>query len=331
MLTPLGIGPDTEVFLYDDARQHDSARAWWLLGYAGVGAGLIDGGFKLWEREHRPVSSEAPARRPPRLHRPVPPRAVAGRADVPAAVKSGDAQILDARSAAEYRGEAPAGAQARPGEATGPHPDGPLVRGLRPGRCRRTFPGPRGPARPPVEGRVRRGKPVIAYSAGEPRSALVVFALRRLEIPARHYHAGLGDWLKDAVGTDRHGRPARGGPRRSRPGLHRSVARGRIEMIRRHPPTSHPDVPSRAREGQTHPLPRDNGAIEDADQAISGRRRHPDQPRPLALATVEEGDDGPRLRLVLAAGAGTPPRTEVRLAGEEAAALLRWLRSAPST
>jgi hypothetical protein len=46
----------------------------------------------------------------------------------------------------------------------------------------------------------------------------------------------------------------------------------------------------------------------------------------LALATVEEGDDGPRLRLVLAGGSGTSPRTEVRLAGEEAGALLRWLR-----
>jgi hypothetical protein len=40
----------------------------------------------------------------------------------------------------------------------------------------------------------------------------------------------------------------------------------------------------------------------------------------LAYATVEGGADadGPRLRLVFAAGAGTPARAEVRLAGEEA-------------
>ena len=48
----------------------------------------------------------------------------------------------------------------------------------------------------------------------------------------------------------------------------------------------------------------------------------------LAYATVDGDADGPRLRLrlVFAAGAGTPARAEVRLAGEEAAALLRWLR-----
>jgi hypothetical protein len=49
-------------------------------------------------------------------------------------------------------------------------------------------------------------------------------------------------------------------------------------------------------------------------------------PEHLAFATVEEGDDGPQLRLVLAAGTGTSSRTEFRIAGEEAGALLRWLR-----
>jgi thiosulfate/3-mercaptopyruvate sulfurtransferase len=41
-------------------------------------------------------------------------------------------------------------------------------------------------------------EPVIAYSAGGACSALVIFALRRLDIPARHYHAGLGGRSKDA-------------------------------------------------------------------------------------------------------------------------------------
>jgi thiosulfate/3-mercaptopyruvate sulfurtransferase len=54
---PLGIGQDSEVYIYDAARQHDAARLWWLLSYAGVErVGLIDGGFPLWERQGRPVS-----------------------------------------------------------------------------------------------------------------------------------------------------------------------------------------------------------------------------------------------------------------------------------
>jgi thiosulfate/3-mercaptopyruvate sulfurtransferase len=48
ILAPLAISPDSEVYVYDDARQHDAARIWWLLSYAGVErVGLVDGGFSL--------------------------------------------------------------------------------------------------------------------------------------------------------------------------------------------------------------------------------------------------------------------------------------------
>src|SRR5580658_1789383 len=61
-LAPLGIGPDTEVYLYDANRQHDAGRVWWLLWYAGVPrVGLVDGSFPLWQREGRAVSTEPPA------------------------------------------------------------------------------------------------------------------------------------------------------------------------------------------------------------------------------------------------------------------------------
>ncbi|MGA9923451.1 MAG: rhodanese-like domain-containing protein, partial [Isosphaeraceae bacterium] len=58
-IAPLGIGPDTEVLVYDANRQLDAARLWWLLRYLGVGqVGLIDGGFPLWEKQGRPVTAE---------------------------------------------------------------------------------------------------------------------------------------------------------------------------------------------------------------------------------------------------------------------------------
>ena len=45
-IAPLGIGPETEVLVYDANRQLDAARLWWLLGYLGVErVGLIDGNF----------------------------------------------------------------------------------------------------------------------------------------------------------------------------------------------------------------------------------------------------------------------------------------------
>src|SRR5271157_1208038 len=58
-IAPLGIGPDTEVLVYDANRQLDAARLWWLLRYLGVGqVGLIDGGFPLWEKQGKPVTAE---------------------------------------------------------------------------------------------------------------------------------------------------------------------------------------------------------------------------------------------------------------------------------
>ena len=38
---------------------------------------------------------------------------------------------------------------------------------------------------------------IIVYSQGGSRSGGVVFALRRLGIPARHYVLGLNDWSSD--------------------------------------------------------------------------------------------------------------------------------------
>src|SRR5262245_25434374 len=46
---PLGIGPTTQVVVYDANRQLNAARLWWLLGYLGVErVGLLNGNFPLW-------------------------------------------------------------------------------------------------------------------------------------------------------------------------------------------------------------------------------------------------------------------------------------------
>jgi thiosulfate/3-mercaptopyruvate sulfurtransferase len=196
-LAPLGISKDSEVFLYDDARQHDAARAWWLLGYAGVRAGLVDGGFKLWQKDGRPVAKEIAAVQPREFAIEFHPKRVAGREDVVEALKSGSAQLLDARSVAEYRGETPAGAQAKPGRRPGHIPTARSLEGYDLVDAEGRFLAPEVQRERLTKAGITKDRPVIAYSTGGARSALVIFALRRLDIPARHYHAGLGDWLKD--------------------------------------------------------------------------------------------------------------------------------------
>jgi thiosulfate/3-mercaptopyruvate sulfurtransferase len=107
-LAPLGIGPNTEVYLYDANRQHDAGQVWWLLWYAGVPrVGLLDGGFAPWAHAGRAVSQEVPTAAAQEPAVAFHPRRAASRAEVQSASASQgrDIQILDVRSGAEYRGE----------------------------------------------------------------------------------------------------------------------------------------------------------------------------------------------------------------------------------
>jgi thiosulfate/3-mercaptopyruvate sulfurtransferase len=98
----LGIGNDTFVVCYDVNGLSSAARAWWMLRVFGHDAvAVLDGGLPKWEREGRPVSSEAG---PP----PTPATFVAR--PRPELVKSAeqvrdevaDVTVLDARSAGRF-------------------------------------------------------------------------------------------------------------------------------------------------------------------------------------------------------------------------------------
>jgi thiosulfate/3-mercaptopyruvate sulfurtransferase len=193
VLAPLGIGSDFEVYLYDDARQHDAARLWWFLSYAGVDrVGLVNGGFALWERQGRPVSSEVPAVEPRRVDVHLHAKRVAGRADVQAAIAKGDVQLLDARSAAEYRGET----RPRNGGPVGHIPSARSLEGYDLVDAEGRFLDAETQRARLAKAGIAADRPVIVYSQGGARSALAVFALKRLGIPARHYFPGLSDWSK---------------------------------------------------------------------------------------------------------------------------------------
>jgi thiosulfate/3-mercaptopyruvate sulfurtransferase len=193
-LAPLGIGADSEVYIYDANRQHDSGRVWWSLSYAGARkVGLVDGGFALWTERDRPVSSEVPsvAARAFDVHfhagRVIP------RAELQSAIKGSDVQIVDARSAEEYRGER----KPQNGGRAGHIPSARSLdayslvdaegRFLDASAQRERF----------ASAAIELDRPIVVYSQGGNRSSIVIFALRRLGIPARHYLPGLSDWASD--------------------------------------------------------------------------------------------------------------------------------------
>jgi|SRR5271157_209311 len=194
-LAPLGITSDTEVYIYDGSRQHDASRIWWLLSYAGVErVGLIDGGFPLWERQGHPVSTEVPAVAPRPLAVQFHSKWVAPRAEIQAAIAKGEIQLLDARSAAEHRGE-----KSPPGSSRAGHI--PTARSLdaydlvdADGK----FLDPATQRERLAQAGIVADRPVIAYSNTGGRSSIAVFALRRLGIHVRHYYQGLAEWSKDA-------------------------------------------------------------------------------------------------------------------------------------
>jgi thiosulfate/3-mercaptopyruvate sulfurtransferase len=56
----LGITSTSRVVLYDDVKQKDAARAWWILRYFGLkDARLLNGGWAAWKAAKLPVSTEA--------------------------------------------------------------------------------------------------------------------------------------------------------------------------------------------------------------------------------------------------------------------------------
>jgi thiosulfate/3-mercaptopyruvate sulfurtransferase len=209
-LAPLGIGADSEVYLYDAARQHDAARLWWLLSYAGVDrAGLIDGGFPLWERQGRPVSSETPTVEPRRFEVHLHAKRVASRDDVQSAIEKKDVQLLDARSAEQYRGES----KPTNGGQAGHIPSARSLDGYDLVDADGKFLDAETQRARLAKAGIAADRPVIVYSGGGARSALSIFALKRLGISARHYYQGLPDWSKGTsaqfiIGVDPAG-PAR--------------------------------------------------------------------------------------------------------------------------
>lgn len=60
IMTSIGVSPETTVVVYDDYNSTFAARLWWVLTYYGhPDVRILDGGFRRWLREGRPLSDES--------------------------------------------------------------------------------------------------------------------------------------------------------------------------------------------------------------------------------------------------------------------------------
>jgi len=114
----LGISEDMTIVVYDGVGLYSAPRVRWMFQVFGAPrVFILEGGFPAWKAEGRPVET-GPEK--PRPHRTFTPSfnaaAVATAAIVHDAILSNSAQVVDARAADRFRGEAP---EPRPGLRAG--------------------------------------------------------------------------------------------------------------------------------------------------------------------------------------------------------------------
>ncbi|MEX0308948.1 MAG: 3-mercaptopyruvate sulfurtransferase [Tateyamaria sp.] len=117
----MGVGDGHQVVVYDGAGLLSAARVWWLfrlMGHRDVA--VLDGGFPKWQAEGHPVEDMAPVIKDRHLTARFQNHLVRDVTQVSQASKLGSTQIVDARAAARFRGEAPEPREGmRPGHIPG--------------------------------------------------------------------------------------------------------------------------------------------------------------------------------------------------------------------
>jgi thiosulfate/3-mercaptopyruvate sulfurtransferase len=117
MMRDLSIGDKARIVVYDYVGLEGVARVWWTLRIFGArDVKILAGGLPKWQAEGRALE-RGPVQRAPQNFVPhFDARAVIGVDDVAAAMRGDSAQIVDARSAARFKGEVP---EPRPGLRSG--------------------------------------------------------------------------------------------------------------------------------------------------------------------------------------------------------------------
>jgi thiosulfate/3-mercaptopyruvate sulfurtransferase len=104
----LGLGDGNKIVIYDTTPMTGAARVWWMfraMGHKDVA--ILDGGLPKWMAEGRPVTDDPPLPRNRHFTARLDNTLVRSLEDVTELIQSKREQIVDARAAARFRGEAP--------------------------------------------------------------------------------------------------------------------------------------------------------------------------------------------------------------------------------
>lgn len=185
-LAASGIGDEHEVVVYDQEGTMYSARAWWLLRYAGhERVRVLDGGLPAYLAAGGALTREPPRHPPARFTLRPAPRLVADHDDVRRAIGAPGTVLVDVRAPERYRGESePLDPKAGhvPSAVNRPYLDN-LEDGrfVAPEVTRRRF-------------AFARGRDIIAYCGSGVSAAHTVLALAEAGLGARLYAGSWSDW-----------------------------------------------------------------------------------------------------------------------------------------
>ena len=109
----LGIGKDDTIVVYDGIGLGGAPRVWWTFRLFGAkNVFILDGGLPKWKVEGRPAESGQAKPKAKKFDAEIDTGKVASTDDVSLALLNKSAQVVDARPADRFRGEAP---EPRPG------------------------------------------------------------------------------------------------------------------------------------------------------------------------------------------------------------------------
>jgi thiosulfate/3-mercaptopyruvate sulfurtransferase len=188
----LGIAETDTIVVYDGIGLGGSPRVWWTFRTFGAkNVFILDGGLPKWKAEGRPLEAGAVKRAPHRFEAKLDTAVVAGVSDVQLALSQRSAQVVDARPANRFHGEAP---EPRPGVRSGHMPgalnvpsmalveDGRLIA---PERIAQTF----------AAGGVDLTKPIITSCGSGVTAATLWFALDAIgKQPKALYDGSWSEW-----------------------------------------------------------------------------------------------------------------------------------------
>jgi thiosulfate/3-mercaptopyruvate sulfurtransferase len=188
----LGIGKDDTIVVYDGAGLGGAPRVWWTFRIFGAKkVYILDGGLPKWKAESRPVESGEGKRTPKPSEWQLNTGVVANVDDVQMALLDHSAQVVDARPANRFRGEA---AEPREGIRSGHMPGAKNVpvteliengRLVAPDKIKERF----------VAGGVDLDKPVITSCGSGVTAATLWFALDALgKAPKALYDGSWTEW-----------------------------------------------------------------------------------------------------------------------------------------